>query len=135
MVRRWIQRGTPAPVALLLCLALASCYVQLRRALRPVPDADPVSLAIAPFEDLKPDLPARGEVCYFSDVASQQPGDALLFLAQYSLAPLLVKSGADCDLVIGNFANPASALALTQQRGLRIRRSQGGLTLLQRGKP
>lgn len=134
MIRNGTLRGTHAPVALLLCLAAAGAYREVGRILRPEPASDPVSLAVARFEDMKDSLPERGELCFVSEPDPLHSGSAPLFLAQYALAPLVVKVGDECDLLLGEFDDSQLAAAL-RKSGAQVLRRDGGLTLLRRRRP
>jgi hypothetical protein len=127
------ERGLAA-AALVLGLAAVTSWQQFARATRPPGETDSLSLAADRFEELKDSLPAHGVVCYLSDMdIKEQTGSGFYYLAAYSLAPVVLRAGTDCDTVVGNFADPAAAPAIIERNGLQVlRRYYAGLLLLQR---
>jgi hypothetical protein len=89
------------------------------------------------FEELKDSLPASGVICYLSDIdPRRQNGQRLWYLAEYSLAPLVLRAGADCEQVVGMFSDRATAADLIRSSGLEIeRRYDANLILLRRKRP
>jgi hypothetical protein len=72
------------------------------------------------FEGLRPLLPANGVVGYLSDIPvgdKQSTGE--YYLAQYSLAPVVVVTNTDQRLVVGNFHTPDPDASLYTKQGLR----------------
>ena len=57
------------------------------------------------FDAIKKVLPARGVICYAPDPHVEINGNKDYFLAQYALAPLVLRTGRDCDLLVTNFPN------------------------------
>ena len=76
--------------------------------------------------------PENAILGYVTDVDDIQPlASAMLFSAQYTLAPrLLQKGAASRDLVLGNFTKPADFAAFGQQRGLKLERDFGNGVIL-----
>jgi len=122
-----------AAAGLVLCLSLAGSWAEVARR-RGVPaDALLFSLLIQRYESLEIALPSHREVCYISDLdPGTQQGQLFYYLAEYSLAPRVVRAGTDCEITIGSFAQAAAAPAIIEQKGLRIvRRYDAGLMLLE----
>jgi hypothetical protein len=110
-----------------LFVATAASWTLVRRTVPTVPESDR-------FEEIKNQLPDHGTVGYLSDVnPPKQLGAELLYLAEYSLAPLVLEPGTDRGLVLGNFADPSAAADLVERSGLEIvRRYDAGVLLLRR---
>jgi hypothetical protein len=74
---------------------------------------DPISLYEKRFTELKKDIPKNVTIGYITDVP---PGNILtltnswsieaLYMAQYSMAPIVTEIGTDRSLVLGNFHIP-----------------------------
>lgn len=60
------------------------------------------------FEPLRNALPKRGTVGYLSDAANGMDHEMRIMLAEFSLAPLILVSGGDQELVVGDFTDPAA---------------------------
>ena len=84
------------------------------------------------FASLRASVPENAILGYVTDVDDIQPlASAMLFSAQYTLAPrLLQKGAASRDLVLGNFTKPADFAAFGQQRGLKLERDFGNGVIL-----
>lgn len=92
---------------------------------------DRVSRHEVRLADLREVLPARGVVGYATDGRVGQGFanlDALqdYFMTQYSLAPIIVLSNLEADLIVGNFSETRPDLAELNREG-----REGGLQLLQ----
>ncbi len=84
------------------------------------------------FELLRDALPKRGMVGYISDAATEDDHETRRKQAQFALAPLIVVSGADQPLVVGEFTDPA-AVARGRDLNLTVVRDLGdGLVLFAR---
>jgi hypothetical protein len=84
------------------------------------------------FELLRDALPKRGMVGYISDAATEDDHETRRKLAQFALAPLIVVSGVDQSLVVGEFTDPA-AIAKGRDLNLTVLRDLGdGLVLFAR---
>jgi hypothetical protein len=126
-------REFPAPAILLLFLAAAGTYMEFRLGMQPIPAADPVAIAAEHFRKLRDSLPPHGEACYLTDTDLQSVSFSSFYLAEYSIAPIVLKLGADCEIVIGDFVNPTEAPGIIKQNGLQVvRRFDAGLMLLKR---
>ena len=115
--------------------------------LRPsLPKTDPVTIHEERIAQLRPLLPASGEVGYVTTVGNREIFDAeatftnVEFLAQYvltqyTLAPLLVRNRPDLTLVVGNFISGPPAPGFLEKNGLVPLRDLGdGLILYQKGR-
>ena len=139
MTSRLWKLGPTAGTALLLCLSAASSWTLLKGAILRLNRPNTQSLLIDRFEELKADLPAYGTVGFLSDLPAsaadmQDSGRAVIwFLAEYSLAPIVLKPGADTEMVVACFDDPAKSAAIIASSGLEIvRRYDAGLLLLRR---
>jgi len=125
-----------AGVASLLLMAASASMMQISR---PVPWktlADSITLNERRFDGVKKNLAAQGVVGYVSDLdPSSIAGTAARYLAQYSLAPLLVEYPArpDRQIVSGDFSNALAAPAIAQRERLQVVHNFGaGVLLLRR---
>jgi hypothetical protein len=120
-------------IAAALCVLGVSLLASLElfKLVRQPPPPDQDALYIARFDEIKRALPARGVVCYVTTSDDSFTAKKNYFLAQYALAPLVVRTTADCDPLIGDF--PASSIPpLDSRRFVVLRNFGNGLTLLGR---
>ncbi len=100
-----------AAAGLVLCLAAVTSREQLTRPRRPAGALDPLPLIVERYEQ----------------------GSAAYYLAEYSLAPLVLRIGTDCEATVGSFADPGKAPSLLERNGLEATRQyDAGLMLLRR---
>jgi hypothetical protein len=134
MAFTWQATRGLAAAAMMLCLAAFASWKQFARTTHSRGEPDAMSLTADRFEELKDNLPAHGVVCYLSDMDFEdQTGSGSFYLAAYSLAPVVLRAGTDCETVVGNFADPAAAPTIIEKNGLQVlRRYYPGLMLLQR---
>ena len=113
-------------VAVVVVLSLISLITILRTRAQP----EPLRPDEARFQALRTALPGLGKVGYLSDIAGTDV--AHYYLAQYSLAPVLVSSRPDQRTVVGNFSSLSAARALIEKHELNLVRDFGkGLLLLE----
>ncbi len=120
-------------VILLVDSALLSNFAHLKHLLRdsPAPNVF-MTQRDQRFELLRDALPKRGTVGYLSDATNWADRETRLMLAQFALAPLILVSGADQALVVGEFSDPA-AVAKDRDPKLTVVRDLGdGLVLFAR---
>lgn len=120
-----------AAVASVLVVGLLSSGRLLRLTHQPsLLDGD--NLYLARFEDVKSALPQRGVVCYMPNPDGSFEAKKHYFLAQYALAPLVLRPSADCDTLLADFpAGPAPDFILSQQFVL-LKDFGNGVLLLRR---
>ncbi len=126
-------------IGLLLIMGARACWMQLAH---PAPWAAVSSLPdwVAPnelrFGELKRILPSRGVLGYLSNLSpTGDEGVGRWYAAQYSLAPVQLAPGLDCEMVVGDFSDPSIGTALAANHGLEIVRDFGqGVMLLRRKK-
>ncbi len=82
------------------------------------------------FAALRRLLPRHGVVGYVSD---RPDSDREYFLTQYALAPVLLDRGGLHAVVVGNFFDPATALAIAAPMRLVLVRDLGDGVMLFRG--
>ena len=115
--------------------------------LRPeLPETDPVTVHEERIRQLKPALPASGEVGYVTTVendrifAAEKAFRNVEYLAQYALtqytlAPLFVRNSPNFPLVVGNFIDGPPAPGFLERYGLVPLRDFGdGLILFRRDR-
>ena len=115
--------------------------------LRPeLPETDPVTVHEERIRQLKPALPASGEVGYVTTVendrifAAEKAFRNVEYLAQYALtqytlAPLFVRNSPNFPLVVGNFIDGPPAPGFLERNGLVPLRDFGdGLILYRRDR-
>ena len=108
----YATRVKAGALALLALTALGTNLVYLRSHRRFDLDRlgrDDVSAKEKRLASLKQALPARGVVGYVSDYPDEIEATGHYYLAQYTLAPLVVVRGSDHPLVVGNFGAPVPA--------------------------
>lgn len=94
------------------------------------PDADHIYLSR--FDNIKRMLPQHGVVCYMPNPDDSFDAKKHYFLAQYALAPLVVRPTADCDLLIEDF--PAGSTPLSNSQFSVLQDFGNGLLLLRRNR-
>ena len=115
----------------LLAGALLSSGELLKLSRMPT-SVDGDNLYLKRFDAIKSSLPSRGVVCYLPNPESSFQAKKDYFLAQYALAPLLLRANADCETVIGDFAGGAPSEVLNQQHVVLVHDFGDGLLLLRR---
>lgn len=110
---------------------------------RRLPEKDTVTIHEERIRQLKPLLPARGEIGYITTVendrifAAEKSFSNVEYLAQYvltqyTLAPLIVRNSPDYPLVVGNFLDGPPRAGFPAEHGLTPRKDFGdGLVLFQ----
>lgn len=81
------------------------------------------------LELLRDALPKRGTVGYLTDAANGTDQQTRLLRAQFVLAPLILVLGADQNLVIGEFLDPAVAAKARDPKLTVVRDLGDGLVL------
>jgi hypothetical protein len=114
----------------ILGVSLLSSLDLFRLTRKPLPP-DEDALYIARFDGIKKALPTRGVVCYVTNSENDFIAKKRYFLAQYALAPLVVRTSTDCDLLIGDFAS-AAAVPFDNGHFVVLQTFGDGLTLLGR---
>ena len=85
----------------------------------------------ARLAELQAALPSNAILGYVTDIDDTQPvAGAMLFSAQYTLAPRLLQKGVNHDLILGNFTRPEDFAAFGRQRGMRLERDFGNGVVL-----
>lgn len=124
---------------LLLLNALASTTLRLvEHAQRPKQGAHRVSSYLAAMESLRPHLQGEKEVGFLTDVPperlfSDPEATARYYLAQYALAPAVVKNGAKATKVVGVFLDPTMMEQAARLHGLRVEVSRSPVVLWKQG--
>jgi len=134
---------------LLVCLAGYSVFSLLAESVRiynGLPERNPVSLHEERILQLKPFLPAAGEVGYATTVENDRIFGfeksftnveflAQYVLAQYTLAPLIVRNSPERPLVVGNFLDGPAAPGFLEPHGLVPLKDFGDGLILYRREP
>jgi len=122
-------------VAGVLAVSLLSSKNLFLIARQPLP-ADGDTLYLHRFDALKGALPRRGVVCYAPSPEISFETKKHYFLAQYAVAPVVLRTGKDCDLLISDFPG-GPPQAVSTDGGWTVSRDFGnGLLLLERsGRP
>jgi hypothetical protein len=86
------------------------------------------------FQTSRQVLPQRGIVGYISDdTADDSTSTARIYIARYSLSPLILVRSLDYPLVIGNFYKPNPDLEIYRKQGLiPLKDSGNGVVLFKR---
>ncbi len=114
-------------VSVLLSLwALLDYYGAAALQSRAAPDPFGISMQGERFDAARQVLPARGIIGYLTDL---KPGDdraeAMLYGAQFAVAPRLLVSRPDQQWVLGNFTTPQDYSALGRINGLSVLKDCG----------
>jgi hypothetical protein len=131
-------RGGGRAVLFALCLTVGSSFAQISHAILNFRQTDLLTLfSVDRFDALKTGLPDHGVVCYLTDMdLTTRSGQAVWYLAEYSVAPVVLRPGADCGSVVGTFEHPSSAAAIVERNGLQVVRVyDAGLMMLQTKRP
>jgi hypothetical protein len=115
----------------LLAVGLLSSGQLLKLTYQPHPP-DEDNLYLGRFDGIKSMLPQRGVVCYTPNPESSFDAKKHYFLAQYALAPLVVRPTADCDPLVGDFAFGSTAASVSGQQFIVQKDFGNGLMLLRR---
>lgn len=132
-----------AGLALYACLASAWENTRLHQA---GPAQAPVTIHEERIRQLKPWLPARGEVGYITSVENERIfADekamrnveylAQYVLTQYTLAPLIVRNRPDLALVVGNFLSRPPEPGFVERHRLTVLKDFGDGLILYQGPP
>jgi len=126
-VRRAVQVGA---VILLVGSALLANLVNVANlwSVHPAPNSF-MARHDQQFELLRDALPKRGTVGYLTDAANGTDQQIRLLQAQFALAPLILVSGANQTLVIGEFLDPAAAAKARDPKLTVVRDLGDGLVL------
>ncbi len=90
------------------------------------------NLYLGRFDGIRSMLPQRGVVCYMPNPDNSFDAKKHYFLAQYALAPLVVRPTADCDPLIGDFPAGSTAASVSGQQFVVLNDFGNGLMLLRR---
>jgi len=114
-----------------LVVGLLSSRQLLRLARQPyATDGD--NLYLTRFESVKSALPQRGVICYMPDPDGSFEAKKHYFLAQYALAPLVLRATPDCDPVLADFPAGAAPDSILGRQFVVLRDFGNGLMLLRR---
>jgi len=108
-----------------------------------IPETDPVTIHEARIAQLRPLLPASGEIGYITTVENDRIFGfeksftnveflAQYVLTQYTLAPRIVRNSPDLPLVVGNFIDGPPAPGFLEKHGLVPLRDLGDGLILYR---
>ena len=115
----------------MLAVSLLSTKNLLLVARQPLP-VDGDTMYLHRFDALKAALPRHGIVCYAPGPEISFETKKHYFLAQYALAPVVLRAATDCDLLISDFPGGVPR-AVSADRGWTVSRDFGnGLLLLER---
>jgi len=118
-----------ALVLLMVMLAIGT-LAGYRAALQQHPSASPGERR---FEALRAVLPARGTVGYLTDMGPWQQNQEPYYLAQYSLAPVVIAPDPNHELVVANCTSSGAVGEIAAANGFTVERDLGnGVALLRR---
>jgi len=123
-----------AIIAIVICTLLVNIYTLFDIIAFPWKLAPDVTMHIKRFEALRQELPSRGIAGYISDdTADDYASEIRIYLAQYSLAPVILVRSLDQQLVVGNFRNSSPDLEIYNRMGLIPQKNYGsGVVLFKR---
>ncbi|MBU1745828.1 MAG: hypothetical protein KJ649_13170 [Proteobacteria bacterium] len=143
----WFAKYRVAAGRLLLVIlagyAVLSLLWQNIRIYSGLPEKDPVTIHEERIRQLKPLLPASGEIGYITTVENDRIFGfeksftnveflAQYVLTQYTLAPRIVRNSPDLPLVVGNFIDGPPAPGFLEKHGLVPLRDLGDGLILYR---
>lgn len=86
------------------------------------------------FDAVKKALPARGVICYAPDPHVEAGTTKDYFLAQYALAPLVLRTIGDCDLLITNYPENLPRTKTTPANYLLVEDPGNGIALFRKAR-
>ncbi len=114
-----------------LVVALLSSEQLLRLARQPYAiDGD--NLYLTRFERVKSALPQRGVICYMPSSDASFEAKKHYFLAQYALAPLVLRATPDCDPVLADFPTGPAPDSIPGRQFVVLKDFGNGVLLLRR---
>ena len=120
-----------AGLILLLLIALLSSRELLRITSHGQAGGSEAVTYLRRFDEVKKILPARGVICY-THPHIDPSANKNYFLAQYALAPLVLRTSRDCDLLVADFPGVFSTTKLEDRDYLPVRDFGNGVALLRR---
>jgi hypothetical protein len=127
-------------IFIIVSAALLSSSLTLRqeiRLFRKSPKIDQVTSYEKKFTSLKAILPPHSVVGFATDFATTNYGEGAMerFIAQYTLAPVLISNDSSRPLVIGSFRNPSELeIPLSNSDLIPLASFENGVMLLKNRK-
>jgi hypothetical protein len=84
------------------------------------------------FDEVKKILPTRGVICYAPDPHVDPNTNKDYFLAQYALAPLVLRTNRECDLLVANFPGQSPSVKLDSTDYLLVEDFGDGVALFRK---
>lgn len=123
-----------AAVLLLILIALLSSRDLLRITSHGQAGGAETVAYIRRFEALKKQLPARGVIYYAPDPRVEAGTTKDYFLAQYAVAPLVLRTIGDCDLLITNYPENLPRTRTTPANYLFVEDLGNGIALFRKAR-
>ena len=119
-------------LALLIFLALLSSRELLRLTSHDQAGGSEAVAYLRRFDEVKRILPARGVICYMPDPHLNPSANKNYFLAQYALAPLVLRTNRDCDLLLADFPGISPTTRLDDRDYLPVQDFGKGVALFRK---
>jgi len=116
---------------LLLLIVLLSSRELLRLTSHGQAGGSEAATYLRRFDEVKKILPARGVICY-THPHIDPSANKNYFLAQYALAPLVLRTSRDCDLLVADFPGVFSTTKLEDRDYLPVRDFENGVALFRK---
>lgn len=114
-----------------LVVGLLSSKQMLRLARQPYA-VDGDNLYLIRFEGVKSALPQRGVICYAPNPDGGFEAKKHYFLAQYALAPLVLRTATDCDTLLADFPAGSAPDSVLSRQFVVLKDFGNGVLLLRR---
>jgi hypothetical protein len=123
-----------AGLILLLLIALLSSRELLRLTSHGQAGGSEAVAYIHRFDAIKKILPERGVICYTPDPHVDVSTNKDYFLAEYALAPLVLRTGTDCDLLVANFPGGSAQVRISSPDYLLDKDFGNGVALFRKAR-
>jgi hypothetical protein len=123
-----------AGLILLLLIALLSSRELLRLTSHGQAGGSEAVAYIQRFDAIKKILPERGVICYAPDPRIEVDTNKDYFLAQYALAPLVLRTNRDCDLLVANFPGGSTKVRISSPDYLLAKDFGNGVALFRKAR-
>ena len=108
-------------LSMIICALLVNCYVLNENIRSPEKTRQDISNYENRFVNLRQLLPPRGVTGYISDDENEDDQefiDSRIYLAQYSLSPVILVRSLDYSLIVGNFLDHTPDFEIYRKQGL-----------------
>ena len=115
------SRQKLSAIAIIICSLLVNGYMLIENIRFPENTRQNISKYEKRFNKLRQLLPQRGVIGYIADDENEGDQDFIdsrIYLAQYTLAPVILVRSLDYDLIVGNFLDHTRDFEIYRKQGL-----------------